>query len=76
MHRSGSNSTIRDNRLDLIGVWIYPCLIVKFLHVASLPSLESTVLADSLSVENIYWLLLCLCFYLFLPWLNANMFLN
>ena len=54
MHLSGSNPTARDNMLDSIGVWIYQHLIVECLHVASLPSLESAVLTDSLSVENIY----------------------
>jgi hypothetical protein len=61
MHRSGSNPTVRDNRLDLIGVWIYPRLKVECLHVMSLISLESVVLADSLPIENIlaiYMLLL------------------
>jgi hypothetical protein len=51
-----------------------PPVHVECLHVVSLPSLESAVLADSLSVENVYWLFLC--FYLFLPWLIANIFLN
>jgi hypothetical protein len=74
MHRSDSNPTVRDNRLDSIGVWIYPHLIVECLHVASLPSLEFVVLADSLPIENIYWLFLC--FYLVLSWLKSNMFLN
>ena len=74
MHRSGTNPTARDNRLDSIGVWIYPRIIVECLHVASLLSLESVVLADSLPIENIYWLFLR--FYLFLPLLKANMFLN
>ena len=55
-------------------VWIYKRLIVECLHVASLLSLESAILVDSLSFENTYWLFLC--FYLFLSWLKANMFLN
>ena len=53
--------TVRDGRLDLISVWTYPCLIVEFLHVTSFVSLESTVLANNLSFENvlaIYMLLL------------------
>ena len=53
--------TIRDNRLDLIGLWIYSCLMVECLHVMSLLSLESAILADSLPIENIlaiYMLLL------------------
>ena len=54
MHRSGSNPTVRDNRLDSIGILIYRRLIVECLHVASLPSLESVVLADSLPIKNIY----------------------
>ena len=54
MYRLARTPTDRDNRLDSIGVWIYPRLIVECLHVASLPSLESAVLTDSLSVENIY----------------------
>ena len=61
MHRSGSTPTVRDNMLDSIGVWIYPRLIVECLHVASLLSLESTVLADNPHIENIlaiYMLLL------------------
>ena len=53
MHRSGSNPTVRDSRLDLISVWTYPCLMVECLHVMSLLSLESAVLADSLPIENI-----------------------
>ena len=74
MHRYSTNPTIRDNRLDSIGVWIYPRIIVECLHVVSLLSLESAVLADSLPIENIYWLFLC--FACFLPWLIANMFIN
>ena len=61
MHRSDSNATIRDSRLDLIGVWTYPRLMVECLHVTSLLSLESAVFADSLPFENIlaiYMLLL------------------
>jgi hypothetical protein len=53
MHRSGSNPTIRDNRLDLIGLWIYLCLMVECLHVMNLLSSESAVLVDSLLIENI-----------------------
>ena len=53
MHRSGSNPTVKANRLDSIGVWIYPRLIVEYLHVTSLPSLESVVLVDSLPIKNI-----------------------
>jgi hypothetical protein len=45
--------TVRDDRLDLISVWTYPCLIVECLHVTSLLSMELAVLADSLSFENI-----------------------
>jgi len=44
--------TIRDNRLDLIGLWIYSCLMVECLHVMSLLSLESAILADILLIEN------------------------
>ena len=53
--------TIRDGRLYLISIWTYPRLIVECLHVMSLLSLESVVLADNLSFENvlaIYMLLL------------------
>jgi hypothetical protein len=46
--------TVRDSRLDLIGVWIYPCLMVECLHVKSLLSSELAVLADSLHIENIF----------------------
>jgi hypothetical protein len=63
MHRSGSNPTVRDNRLDSIGVRIYPHLIVKCLHVASLLSLESAILAYSLPIKNIYWLFLCFTYF-------------
>ena len=45
--------TVRDNQLDSIGVWIYPCLIVECLHVASLLLLELDILADSLPIENV-----------------------
>jgi hypothetical protein len=45
--------TDRDGRLDLINVWTYPRLIVECLHVTSLLSSKSVVLADSLSFENI-----------------------
>jgi hypothetical protein len=38
---------------DLIGVWTYSRLMVECLHVMSLLLLESTVLADSLPMENI-----------------------
>ena len=61
MHQSGSNLTVRDSRLDLVGVWTYPRLMVECLHVMSLLSLESTILVDSLPIENIlaiYMLLL------------------
>jgi len=44
--------TIRDNRLDLIGLWIYSCLMVECLHVMSLLSLKSAILADILLIEN------------------------
>ena len=65
MHRSGSNPTIRDNILDLIGVWNYPRLMVECLHVMSLLSLELAVLDDSLPIENIYgYLHAFTCFYL------------
>ena len=53
MHRSGSNPTIGESRLDLIGVHVYPCFMVECLHVMSLLSLELAILADSLFVENI-----------------------
>ena len=54
MHRSGSNLTVRDSRLDLIGVWTYPHLMVECLHVMSLLlSQELAILADNLSIENI-----------------------
>ena len=61
MHRSGLNPNVRDSRLDMISVWTYPRLKVECLHVMSLLSLESAVLADSLPIENIlanYMLLL------------------
>ena len=61
MHQSDSNPTVGDSRLDLIGVQVYPCLMVECLHVMSLLSLESTILVDSLPIENIlaiYMLLL------------------
>jgi hypothetical protein len=44
MHRSGSNPTVRDLRLNLIGVWIYARSMVECLHA---------VLADNLHIENI-----------------------
>ena len=53
--------TIRDNRLDSIGVWTYPRLMVECLHVMCLLSSGSAVLADSPYIENIlaiYMLLL------------------
>ena len=39
--------------MDLISVWTYPRLIVECLHVMSFVSLESTVLANNLSFENV-----------------------
>ena len=39
--------------LDLIGLWIYPRLMVECLHVMSLLPLESAILADSQFIENI-----------------------
>jgi hypothetical protein len=53
MHPSGSNPTVRDNRLDSIGLWTYPCLMVECLHVMSLLPLESAILADSPLIEII-----------------------
>jgi len=50
--------TVRDGRLDLISIWTYPRLIVECLHVSSLLSLESVVLADNLSFENV--LVICM----------------
>jgi hypothetical protein len=35
-----SKPTVRDNWLDLIGLWICPCLMVECLHVMSLLSLD------------------------------------
>ena len=52
-HRSGQTPLLEIIRLDLIGLWICPCLMVECLHVMSLLSLESTILADSLFIENI-----------------------
>ena len=46
------NPTIRDNRLDSIGLWICPCLMVECLHVMSLLPLESAILADGPLIEN------------------------
>jgi hypothetical protein len=57
------NPTVRDIRLNLIGVWIYPRSIVECLHVTSLLSSESAVLANNPHIENIlaiYMLLLVL----------------
>ena len=65
MHRSGSNSTVRDSRLDLIGVWTYPRLMVECLHVISLLSLESTVLAHNLPIENILAIYMLLLVFIF-----------
>ena len=44
-----SNPTVRDNRLDLIGLWIYLCLMVDCLHVISLSFIYFGCLADSLN---------------------------
>jgi hypothetical protein len=49
----GSNPTVRDNRLDSIGIWIYLHLIVECSHIASLFSLELAILPDRQSFENI-----------------------
>ena len=53
MHWFGLNPTIRDNKLDLIGLWIYLCLMVKCLHVMNLLSSELAILVNSLLIENI-----------------------
>ena len=53
LHRSSSNPTVRDSRLDLMSVWTYPRLMVECLHVTGLLSSESTILADSPHIENI-----------------------
>ena len=44
--------TVRDNRLDLIILWIYPCLMVECLHVMSLLPLESAILANGPPTED------------------------
>jgi len=54
-----SNPTVRDNRLDLIGLWIYPYLMVGCLHVTSLLSSESAMLADSPCIKNILAFIYC-----------------
>ena len=45
--------TVRDGRLDLTGIWTYPCSTDECLCVTTLLSLESAILADNPYVENI-----------------------
>jgi hypothetical protein len=72
------NPTVRDIRLNLIGVWIYPRSMVECLHVTSLLSSESAIYMllhafIGTRTLRIYWLFTC--FYLFLSWLKASMFI-
>jgi Ni,Fe-hydrogenase I cytochrome b subunit len=66
--------TIRDSRLVLISVWVYPWLMVERLSVTTLSSPKSAIWADSPFFR------ICIgylhTFYLFLSWLKASMFLN
>ena len=45
--------TVRDDRLDLTGIWTYPCSTDECLCVTTLLLLESAILADCPYVENI-----------------------